>query len=382
MAATIMESAGALAGLVQELAAERDEAGMLSITVGVEHTSPAGSTTPAWEIALRNDLSRLRHDGAVRELLETRLESTRELLADALDPVTTGRGRALFVGLGSGATVEVSVRPSLPTGARVGSVAHVLPLLAVLHEGAPAGLVSISRDAVSVSESELGIARDVDRIDLEPWVGDWWPEMKGPARANPLRGQQTVSQRDRYQRHVAEAYRHTLRDAASTLASLARRRHWTRAVLAGDPRTTGPLESALVDAGLATTTIGANLEGLRHDEATARLGAALEELVAERSLQLVARIEEAGARGPGPVVAALNEARVATLVLDPCRSFPGGVGPEELLEVVEGDGNGAVDIADAVVARALATGATVVPVSGAPAAALEGAGGVGALLRW
>ncbi len=387
MAATITESARALGDLVEALAAARDGAGMLSITVGLEHGAPTGGSKPGWEIALRNDLARLRDDGAFGTLLAKRLDGAETRLAEALDPTLTGRGRALFVALESGETAEVMVRPALPTGARVGPVAHVLPLLSVLGEGEPTGLLAASRDVVAVSESELGVVREVERIELEPWVGDWWPEMKGPARANPLRGQQTVSQRDRYERRVAEAYRHTLHEAAATVTSLAKRRGWTRAVLAGDPRTAGPLDEALAGIGVATTVLGVNLEGLREEEASARLEQARAELVAEQALELAGRVEaeaaagQTGALGLDPVLAALNESRVETLVIVPQAVFPGRVGPGELFEAADGT-DGAVDVSDAIVAKALATGASVTPVAGEAAAALERGGGIGALLRW
>ena len=48
-------------------------------------------------------------------------------------------------------------------------------------------------------------------------------------------------------------------------ALAARDRSWTRAVLAGDPRTIDVLDELLRAGGVATTTISADLEGLRTD---------------------------------------------------------------------------------------------------------------------
>ena len=304
-----------------------------------------------------------------------------------LDPASTGRGRALYVALGSGAIHELALQHALPTDVRVGLVAHVAPLLEALDEGEPSGLVMASKDSVVVLESELGRVDEVDRIDLEPWIGDWWPEMKGPSRANPLRGQHAVSQRDAYSRRIAEAYRHTLDEASAALGALAREREWTRAVLAGDPRTTGALDLALRDAGLRTTTIGSNLEGVREDQARTRLEAALEALVSDTLVERVRLIQEeaaAGAKGVcglDRVLAALNEGRVASLLIDPGRTYLGLVGSGETLRTADG-ANGAADLVDVIVSRALSTGAEVFPVRGVAVERLGQYEGIAAQLRW
>jgi len=278
MASNVIERTTELWRLVTSLARLRDGMGVLSITIGVEPGAVSGRT-PSWEIALENDLDRLRRGSSVRSILQRRLHESSTRLEELLDATISGRGRALYIALETGAVSEAVLLRELPTCARLGPAAHVLPLLAALGEGETAGLVSASRDSLSVSESELGRVRHVDRIELEPWTGDWWPEMKGPARANPQRGQQIVSQRDRYDRRVAEAYRHTLNDAAITVGAFAGERGWKRAVLAGDPRRTDLLDTVLREHGLSTTAIEANLEGLRAEDALERLEVALEAMV-------------------------------------------------------------------------------------------------------
>jgi hypothetical protein len=386
MASTVIERTAELRGLVASLAQLRDGIGVLSITIGIEPGAVSGGT-PSWEIALENDLNRLHHVSSVRSTLKPRLEQASTRLEELLETATSGRGRALYVALESGAVSEAILQRELPTGARIGPAAHVLPLLAVLDEGEPAGLVSASRDAISVMESELGTVRDVDHIELEPSVGDWWPEMKGPARANPLRGQHTVSQRDRYARRVAAAYRHTLDEAAIAIAALAGERGWKRAVLAGDPRRTDVLDTALREHGLATTAIEANLEGLRAEDALERLETALKTMVRGQALER-ARLaaEEAAADGKGAcglvaVLAALAEGRVAELMIDPTRTFVGIAGPGETLAAAE-DAEGAVDLTDLIVSRALSTGAEVIPLLGDGVPPAVSSGGIAALLCW
>lgn len=382
MASTVIKRTVELRRLVASLARLRDEIGVLSITIGIKSGTVSGGTPP-WEIALENDLNRLGHDSSVRSTLKRRLEQASTRLQELLDPATSGRGRALYVALESGAASQAFLQQELPTGAHIGPAAHVLPLLTVLDEGEPAGLVSASRDAISVMESELGTVRDVDHVELEPWVGDWWPEMKGPARANPLRGVHMVSQRERYAKRLASAYRHTLDEAATAIGALAGERGWKRAVLAGDPRRTDALDTALREHGLTTTTIDANLEGLRRKEAVERLENALEKLVDGQRNRLAENVVSAanGVCGVVPVLAVLAEARVDRLLIDAGRTFPGLVGPGGSLAAAE-LGEDASDLTDLIVARALATDATVTPLSGDAASALAAYEGIAAVLRW
>jgi len=381
MALMLMERTRDVRGFVGSVVELRDTIGVLSVTVGIEPGAGSGGTPP-WEIALENDLTRLRHDGSLGASPKKALEVLSTRLAEVLDLASTGRGRALYVALESGESREITLSKALPTGARVGLVAHVLPVLEALDRGERAVLIMASRDAIVLFESELGSVSEVGRIELEPWVGDWWPEMKGPARANPLRGQQTVSQRDRYARRVAAAYRHTLDDASARLGVLARKRSWTRAVLAGDSRTVDALDGVLRECKLTTTTIRANLEGLRTEDALGRLDAALETLVTEEQARLAENVVSAsdGVCGLVPVLAALNEARVARLLIDANRAFAGVV-EAEILAAVGRDEN-ALDLTDLIVARALTTDAVVTPIYGDAARTVAACEGIAALLRW
>jgi hypothetical protein len=387
MAATVLERASDLRSFVTSLAALRDPVGVLSITTGIE-PGVMGGRTPAWEIALENDLTRLRQDEAFGRKVALRAKEASERIEELLDPTTSGRGRALYLALESGEARNVILHGQLPTGARVGPVAHLLPLLAALDEGEPAGLLAASRDTISISERELGRVRHLDPMELEPWIGDWWPEMKGPARANPQRGQQTVSQRDAYERRVAAAYRRTLDSATRAIATLAGERDWTRVVVAGDPRLSGALELALRERGLATTTIDANLEGVRPEDAYRRLEAALDAMIdAHRLERARLAVEEAaagahGACGLDAILGALAEGRVAELLIDSSGTFVGLVDPGEVLRAGDEDSSATVAITDLMVVRALSTDAKVIALAGFVAELLADCGGIAAILRW
>jgi hypothetical protein len=335
---------------------------------------------------LENDLGRLRHDGS--SVVRRCLDDASAHLEELLDPVAEGRGRALYVAFDSGEYRQLELQAALPTGVRIGPVAHVLPLLQALEDGEPTGLVMASKDHVVVLESQLAQLSELERIDLEPWVGDWWPEMKGPSRANPLRGQHVVSHRDRYARRLDVAYDRTRREGCKMLTALAAERRWTRAVLAGDPRTIDSLDDAIRGGGVAVTaTMAVNLEGIRTNEALGRLGKLLESLTTDSSRKLVRAVRDAaaegvrGACGLADVLGALQQDRAAALVIDSERACSGVVESDGTLRAPE-RGEDAVDLTDLIVARALESGAEVRPVRGAAAEALEDCGGIAAHLRW
>lgn len=387
MAGTPIERASQLRESVAAIGEWRDPLGVLSVTIGIEPGAGRGGTPP-WAIAVENDLACLGQ-GSFGHAAKQNLEAASTYVSELLDPAATrGLGRALFVALGSRERREIILQQALPTGARLGPVPHVLPLLQALEEGEPAGLIMASKDNVVLCESELGDVTEVDHIELEPWVGDWWPEMKGPSRANPLRGQHTVSQRDRYARRIAVAYRRTLAEACSALGALAIERGWTRAALAGDSRTVGALADALGRAGVAhTIVVRANLEGMRPDDARERLALSLESLATDVSAQRARAAVEAaaagakGACGLADVLAALNEARVASVLIDPSQEYLGVEEPDGTLRVSQ-HGEEAADLTDLIVARALATGARVTPALGAAAEELGSCGGVAVQVRW
>ena len=380
--APMLERAPELGELVRSLASVRDGSGVLSVIVGIEPGAMSGRS-PAWEIELGNRLAELGSDGLAARALQRRRSEVAERLSELLDPAAPGRGRAFYMALESGATSEVALQEPLRTTARLGLAAHVLPLVSALDHGQPAGLVNASRDTVSVLESELGHVRHVASVDVEPWIEDSWLEMKGPARPNPLRGQQVVSHKDRTARRLADAYRHALADAAGELQSLARQRSWTRAVLAGDPRTVDVLETALHGVGVVTTTTAANLEGVRRELAVEHLVHQLGQLDSLEHARVVADVLSSGAsvRGLVSVLAALAEGRVDHLLIDADAALPGVALPGEQLTAAR-EGESGIDLTDLLVSRALATGASVTPLRGEAAELLAPGDGIAAHLRW
>ncbi|HVM57288.1 MAG TPA: VLRF1 family aeRF1-type release factor [Gaiellaceae bacterium] len=375
---------------VAELARMHDEVGVLSIYVGIDPAAEA-SAEPEWRIRVDNDLRAIRarvvdeHDHGRRVAVEARLAALAPAVDRLADPTAPGRGRALFAGVASGEVRTVGLQAGLPSEATLGPLAHVTPLLRA-DDGHPRGLVLAGRDAVRVLEARAGRAEELAAYDVESVVWDH-AEKKGPVASNPGRGQKSITQRERWDRHLEADHHRRLTAAAAGLRRLAAERGWELAVLAGDPRGTEPLREALAAAGVEVEPVERDLIDLEPAHALAHVSPALEAAAARRDLALVQHARDAaaaggrGAAGLEDVLAALELGLVERLLLDGDREPAGAVTADGRL-VAAGEGLPAdPQFADRLVLRAVETAARPTVVGGAAAAALADAGGVAAILR-
>lgn len=381
------------------LARLRDELGVLSVYV----TAPADERSapqPAWEIRMRNGLrdlvERLREAGPRERLmaLTARLEGLEDDLAWLADPASPGLGRALFAPLGGGEAVRVSLQAPLGDAVVLEPDAFVRPLVEAAERAAPAGVVAVSRDGVRALDLRDGGAHEVAHLSFDEATGDW-REMRGPAGANPALAQQSVSQRDRFERRLDEARHRFLASAAPRVAELVDRHGWARVVLAGDPRLTGPLAEEL----------SATARMIEDDRALASLPPAevaeiavplieADRLAAERELAeralAAAAAGERGAAGLAEVLGALAEGRVEHLLIEAGRAWSGVRAADGRLAPEGGRPPGAAEdellpephLGERMIEAALASGARVTALEGEAAALLADADGVAALLRW
>lgn len=377
----------------------RDQIGVLTVYVGIDPVAEATSRPP-WEIELNAQLQSLR--ARVRAEAEherwvafnRRLDALAPTFARLVDAAEHGRGRALFAAVGSDEVHTIAAQTSFPTQATLGTVAHVVPVLRA-DDGHPLGLVLVGRDRVRVLEMHLGEVVERATFDVEPVVADG-PERKGPSAANPLRAQQTVAHRERYERHLEANHRRLLERAAERISHTAVERGWEFAVVAGDPRGAQPLIDALTAAGVEAEPVDRDLDGLAPTRAVAELTPFLETGKSRRNLMLAQRARDMalsggrGAVGLADVLSALAEGRVDRLLIDGERPLLGAVGPNgELVPpgirpagIAETELEPEPLLADRMVLQALQTGARVTVVDGEAAAALADADGVAALLRW
>jgi hypothetical protein len=377
----------------------RDDIGVLSLYVGIDPAAEA-KVWPPWGIELDAGLRSLRdelHDEGDHKrwvAFDRRLAALAPARARLVDAHGRGRGRALFAAIGSGETYTLAVQAALPTKVMLGDVAHVVPLLRV-DDGHPRGFVLVGRDRVRMLETRLGEVVELAAFDVEPFVVDG-PERKGPAAANPLRAQQTVPQRERYERHVEAGHHRLLGQAAERISHVALERGWELGVVAGDPRGGRPVTDALAAAGIEVELVDRNLVELEPMHALAELAPVLSVSADRRDCTRVRRARDAaatggrGAVGLAGVLGALGEGRVEQLLLGGDRTIRGALGPNgELVPVgippagiPEAELRPEPLFADRIVLHALETGARVSVVGGEAASELADSDGVAALLRW
>lgn len=376
-----------------ELSRRTDELGVLSVYVNAEPTGDRSATT----IDLKNRYRELQ-----RRVAQEWPEERRREVAAAVDrlgaeverlaaPVESGRGRIAFAALGGDWVVRLDSQLPVPNRVVLDDSPFVHPLLELLDEGRPAGVVLVSADDARLLQWRLGRIQEVSRLEREE------PEAPheragqiggGPAGQfnSPVVEHRQARERDRAQRFLDRV--------AEVVAGLAAERRWERILISGGDRWTDVLAEKLPeplrDLVLRDTRVLAGLDD------AGLLAAVSERLHAEHTAgeqRLLERVRDAGlsrvgALGLSQVAGALNEGRVAHLIYDPEVRYLGSVDTDGALYAdaeVAADGRehtAEPRLNERLVERALATGARVSPVEGAAGGVLGDANGIGALLRW
>ena len=324
---------------------------------------------------------------AIREGI-ARLEAEIDRLTNPEEP---GRGRIMFAAMTDGWLRRVSTQLPLPNRVVLDRGPFIHPLLELLDEGAPAGVVLASRTEARLLEWRL--AELIPLHDMQAEVPGPRHERSGPVGSRPAsrHGTPTGEQRNARERDLASRFFERVATAASRLA---RERGWDRILVSDGEQHTDSLVAALPPALRATA--------LRDHRLLVRLDlATVEAIVTERvraahaelENQLIGRVRElahgagAAALGLSEVVGALNQARVAHLVYDPFFRYRGSVAGDGTLYAEDETALTPAATADPrlterIVERALETGARVSPVEGAAADGLAEADGIAAVLRW
>jgi hypothetical protein len=379
------------------LTQQTDPLGVMSIYVDVQPGGPAGHSRRS-AIDIKNRLAelerRIRSDGqpqrarAVRDRLE-RLGPEIERL---LDPRESGRGRALYVPLRNEPAARFSSQLPLPNRVVLDSSPFIHPLLELLDEGRPAGVVLATHGEANLLEWRLGELRSLGRV--APEEPEAPHERSGPVAPSPSGGHTTPMREQRAARERNQAGRF-VRQVAAAASRYARERDWERLLVSGGERLTEPLADALPPElrRIAVRDTRA-LRQLSPTELAARVTERLLSDNHERELRLIRTIREAAHRGGAAalglseVVAALNEGRVEHLAYDPGVRYAGSIDDEGMLYAGrEAPLTASVlvhepRLTERIVERSLETGARITPVDGASADALADADGIGALLRW
>ena len=222
-----------------------DPLGVLSIYVDGASTA----TDRGAAIDMKNRLVELQRsvaeDGSPRlaEALSETLERIGPAVERFLDPRASGRGRALFASLSARELTSVSSRLRLPNRVVLDSTPFIHPLLELIDEGRPAGVVLTSSRSADLLEWRLGDLRRVRHVRAGPALAHGG--RPGPVVARAGRAQQITPMREQQSRRGREHRHRFLEDVAVQAVHLAGERGWERILIAGDQRLIGPLVDAL-----------------------------------------------------------------------------------------------------------------------------------------
>jgi hypothetical protein len=381
---------------LHDIASLHDETGVLSIFVDASPDRQIGEP-PALEVSVRQALKKLVeevHESGPRErwkALTERLDELEPELNRLLSNGESGRGRALFAGIGGGAVRSLQLQVPLREAVVLDEHACLSPLVAALDGTACVGIVIAQRDGVRALDVRLGEAQEVERYSFDPNV-----DYEGRGGADGP-GTNIGSAKEEFDQFLSENRHRFLRSVAERLGPVAEQRGWNPIILAGDARLTSQLETVLKKTG----------RELRHSERTPgdyespaevlrTFSDDLDELRVKRELKLVEQARDAtlgpgaGALGLRDTLDALTQARVAHLILEDGRSFSGKRSQDGAI-LAPSDGPLELDDQDTVleqhmdermIERALATDAKVTLIQGPAAEVLAEYEGVAAILRW
>jgi peptide subunit release factor 1 (eRF1) len=297
-------------------------------------------------------------------------------VAELVDRSTT-RELVTFSCRSLGLAQELRLPVSLGDRGAIGRRPFLLPLQTALAEDRPVGLVLTGRERTRLALYQLG------ELEELPEVFDEVPaQTSGGGRAQA-----------RLARHADQiAHQHAKRAAAAAFQAF-RRVDGLELVLAGQEPAVRDLATCLrpelADRVVAELRLPLTASTLELSQALAEVAA---RRAAERTAELVRRVrEEAGsptvAAGLGPVLDALRERRLATVVATAAMATPGASCPRcgLLALALECPACGVAtvaldDVVEPALEEALRQGATVLQVTAD--GGLEAVGGMGALLRY
>ena len=259
----------------------------------------------------------------------------------------------------------------------------VLPLLTLMKDGSPRGVVAVSSERVRLFEWAFGHLEELDDWELEITSLDW-RERKAQRPGDPARVQGAkAAGHDQYDQRLEANRDHFLRETGRLAAAQIKERGIDDLLAFGDPPAVRELSEG-AGKGVSVCAAGEqNLIGAPLGEIQVQTTSTIEELSRERELALVSRVvDEArggtrGALGAQETSQALAEGRVEHLLIDPEREYSG-----DPIGSLNSDDDDELPVPDRLVAAALATRARVTPVEGEAAERLAPSDGVGALLRY
>src|SRR5690606_27936035 len=254
----------------------------------------------------------------------------------------------MFATVAGGAVHHVSLQVPLVDRVVCEPRAYVRPLVAAWSTAGPVGVVAVSADEVRIMDMRLGAAEMLATMPYQSPAEQ--PELKGPPPATfgvpgvQARGSGAVvhilgtgTQRDLYERREDDKLLRGLRTVGPRVDDCAKEREWSHVALTGEAN-----RVQAVREGLPQTTPAEVVElDAVAPAPPARLAATVEPALAEARLRrhraLAERVRDHamsannGTFGLGDTLNALQEGRVAHLLLTADRRWSGSRSPEGLL---------------------------------------------------
>jgi hypothetical protein len=325
--------------------------------------------------SVRADADRLDLDREERSAVEADLDDFLRAVAGLVDRGTT-RELITFSCRSLGLAEQLRLPVQLGDRGAIGRRPLLLPLESALAGDAALGLVLTDRERTRVLLQQLGEVEElVELVDEVP------PQSSGGGWAQA-----------RLARHTDDAAHHHAKRSAEAAYRAFRGVDGVELVLSGPESAVkdlaGCLRSELAERVVAELRLPVGASSLELSQALAEVAA---ERAAARNDELVRRVtEQAGsaavAAGLGPVLDALRQRRLATVLAAATMSSPGANCPDcgQLALALQCPSCGAAtdaldDVVEPTLEEAMRQGATVVLV---PDSALETVGGVGAVLRY
>jgi hypothetical protein len=352
----------------------RPELGVLSVYLAID---PADRREP-WRIELRKQLDAAVKGEADKHGRKPALAATAKRVYErfAADPPPSGRCQVGFCEVAEkrGRDEWLSVQMHRDrTEIHDRERPHLRPLVELLDDGAPLGVVAVSSERVRLYEWALGRL-----ADLEDWEAvlmvPGWRERKAQSSPDPARVQGSSSSgHDQFDQRLDANRKRFLEQVGGLLAQEAGRHEWRGVVAFGDRNQVdevgrGARGRVEIELGDDADVISEN----NHGRLLERIDVVVERLNREREADLVDRAisaalapEGRGATGIDDIERCLTEGRVEHLLID-----------------ADSDARDLAEVEDDLLEQALRTSADFTPVEGEPAEALREHGGVAALLRY
>ncbi|HSI80999.1 MAG TPA: VLRF1 family aeRF1-type release factor [Solirubrobacterales bacterium] len=352
-----------------ELLRWRPRHGVLSIYVDADPADRGGR----WRIELRDDLDRAIADAGRRDR-ETRfaVEATAKRITDDLIEPGDARPRGL-IGFVEAARERGEDRwyaaqiPPRRTEAGHGPRPRIGPLIALLDDGAPLGVVAVSAERIRLFHWQLGRIEEIHDWEVE-LPGLDWRERRSPRSRDPAAAQVVkAAGRDQHNQRLEANRERFAHESGGLVRTSARELAWRQVLAFGDDRYVRPLAQGFGAGGDLRHVDAADLVPQPTSLIGARIAELLPALNRDREQALIARVKEAAfsegrsAFGEQETLQALEQGRVEHLLYD---SEHDGLELERMVEL------------------ALSTGAAITPVEGESATRLAEQGGVAALLRY